>query len=624
MKPTIFFAFADHLTDSLPSLIEEKSEVSDLLLPLDARDFINLVVNESTSVESLVSILTEYQDQLAIFHFSGHANGELLEMSNIPAFANGLAGLLGMAKQLKLVFLNGCASRGHVDDLLNAGVQAVIATAVPIGDRMATDFSVAFYRALVNKRTLLEAFHFATEVLELRNRRTPNIEIRTRGSLLTDDEALPWGLYMHPESTEEALHWRLPFYRETGLSEIVKVDIQQRVSTNKYIVQILDSLCQVDKDLHANYLTRYYQGKIQAADPSSYMDVIIQSFPWVIGAQLGLLRQKATLNQERLTQLISTYIITSQFLYYILLSDCWEQKLLHKWTVAPGADIVSIPGGREELLQTDFCQKLLLVYHLMSQQQNTVYALPEIADLCRRLADEQNELAKAYRYLETVRRQNTPIEVLERTVQRMEAALAILLKNTTFLAGYHFLTIRNIYLDNFRTQPLEYELDMGRLHALASSSLGMYENNTYRRKRHYAHSRSIVLTSNERDLQFSLSLSPFVIDINTFVGRPLPYIYMLAYSEQDYYVYYSVNHDIFTALKGGNGFDLIHTGMSKEDFLLGTNDTSEELDFLDDFNMLSSPSVADKKVDRVFAPLEDQLARLQSSFLNHHVAELPV
>ena len=54
----------------------------------------------------------------------------------------------GNSAGLKLVFLNGCSTRPQVKRLLDAGVPAVIATARPIDDAVATEFAVAFYQAL--------------------------------------------------------------------------------------------------------------------------------------------------------------------------------------------------------------------------------------------------------------------------------------------------------------------------------------------------------------------------------------------------------------------------------------------------------------------------------------------
>ena len=98
------------------------------------------------------AVFQKHRDRIAIFHFGGHADGDRLLLQSAfeprPAYAEGLATLLGQQRGLKLVFLNGCSTRPQVKRLLDAGVPAVIATARPIDDRVATEFAVAFYQAL--------------------------------------------------------------------------------------------------------------------------------------------------------------------------------------------------------------------------------------------------------------------------------------------------------------------------------------------------------------------------------------------------------------------------------------------------------------------------------------------
>ena len=72
--------------------------------------------------------------------------------ANEVAHAGGLAKMLGLSEQLQLIFLNGCATQGQVKALLDAGVKAVIATAAPINDAMATDFAGQFYSTLAAGR----------------------------------------------------------------------------------------------------------------------------------------------------------------------------------------------------------------------------------------------------------------------------------------------------------------------------------------------------------------------------------------------------------------------------------------------------------------------------------------
>ena len=45
----------------------------------------------------------------------------------VLAFSGGLAQLMGIQKELQLVFLNGCATKGQVEQLFAAGIKAVIA-----------------------------------------------------------------------------------------------------------------------------------------------------------------------------------------------------------------------------------------------------------------------------------------------------------------------------------------------------------------------------------------------------------------------------------------------------------------------------------------------------------------
>ena len=153
-KPVIFVAFANQDDNHLPLLKQESSEVKDALRVLETRDFIKVEREESAELKDLVNTFSSYPDQIQIFHYGGHAEGHLLQLEDKDAQSKGLAQLLGEQKELKLVFLNGCSTLGHVQKLFEAGVKAVIATAVPIEDKKALAFSSAFDKALANKLRL--------------------------------------------------------------------------------------------------------------------------------------------------------------------------------------------------------------------------------------------------------------------------------------------------------------------------------------------------------------------------------------------------------------------------------------------------------------------------------------
>jgi hypothetical protein len=147
----IFLAFADVRSD-LPELREERRRLKKLFDKFEKDGRCSLLFEADATWDQVYQILTTQPDDIAIFHFGGHANeGQMLLDSHLGASSvegEGLAVLLGRRRNLKLVFLNGCSTKSQVKCLLDAGVPAVIATARPIDDHAARELAVAFYEAL--------------------------------------------------------------------------------------------------------------------------------------------------------------------------------------------------------------------------------------------------------------------------------------------------------------------------------------------------------------------------------------------------------------------------------------------------------------------------------------------
>ena len=148
-KPVILAAFANDQGRFLESLQQESDALSDALRAKKDGGYIDLEVQQGASIERLFALIGRYGDDLALLHYGGHANGAVLDLqasggTNAQAHGAGLAQLLGSLPNLKLVFLNGCATQGHVEALLAAGVPAVIATSAPVEDDIALQFAKAF------------------------------------------------------------------------------------------------------------------------------------------------------------------------------------------------------------------------------------------------------------------------------------------------------------------------------------------------------------------------------------------------------------------------------------------------------------------------------------------------
>src|SRR4029079_8343683 len=159
--PVVFLAFSNDASAHLELLKKESKDVFSALRDLDRQDFIKVHREESADLDELFDSLVSYKDRVAVFHYGGHADGMTLRMEGGAAHAAGMAQLLGDQPNLKLVFLNGCATRPQVEQLLAAGVKAGIATSVPIRDDKATEFAARFYEALASRRTIAQAFEVA-------------------------------------------------------------------------------------------------------------------------------------------------------------------------------------------------------------------------------------------------------------------------------------------------------------------------------------------------------------------------------------------------------------------------------------------------------------------------------
>ena len=131
-------------------------------------------------------------------------------MEDATVYGAGLLQSIRLQKNLQLVFLNSCSTQEQVNQLLDAGVRAVIATSVDIGDDTATRFAEDFYQKLASGHSIDEAFKLATEVVTAQNNATLNTEEHLdRGiarTIKAPNAGPVWGLYLHKNHHAAASH----------------------------------------------------------------------------------------------------------------------------------------------------------------------------------------------------------------------------------------------------------------------------------------------------------------------------------------------------------------------------------------------------------------------------------
>ncbi|NJL15011.1 MAG: CHAT domain-containing protein [Microscillaceae bacterium] len=165
--PVIFLAFANDKDAYLSNLKKEADSIYKALQALHDSGKIEIYKEEQTTLANIFDAFTRFRDRIVLFHYAGHAQSQQLFLEDTAANANGLAKLIGEQKNLQLVFLNGCATQGQVQELLQRGVKSVLATAVPIQDNKATEFATQFYQSLASQASLQQAFNEA--VFQIRN-----------------------------------------------------------------------------------------------------------------------------------------------------------------------------------------------------------------------------------------------------------------------------------------------------------------------------------------------------------------------------------------------------------------------------------------------------------------------
>ncbi|MEL6673144.1 MAG: CHAT domain-containing protein [Bacteroidota bacterium] len=200
-NPFIFLAFADSRQD-LPELKEERLALKEMLL-----GSFQVIDWDSATQGRVVDVFRVYKSDIRVFHFSGHANGEQIQLlSNSDGrsggYIKGLAKFIGQQKGVELVFINGCSSEGQVSYFKKAGIPAVIATTHDIGDAYARQFATLFYESFISvggKIPLREAFNEAENLMKARfpdGPTGPGRRIRA-GALSWDD--FPYKLHLRTD-----------------------------------------------------------------------------------------------------------------------------------------------------------------------------------------------------------------------------------------------------------------------------------------------------------------------------------------------------------------------------------------------------------------------------------------
>ncbi len=221
-KPVIFLAFANEKRSEaryLRALAREQALLKEALEPAIVAGLCEVVVESNATVNSIIDTFQKarYQNRIAVFHYGGHADGyqlllEDLEGGNAIAHGGGLVSFLSKQSTLRLVFLNGCSTQRQAEELVQAGVPAVIGTSKSISDEVATQLAARFYQSIGQGATLDRAWREAEDEVKIRCGDSPKRDVLFT---FTDDDQtqiadhFPWNIH-YRQGAGIVASWNLP------------------------------------------------------------------------------------------------------------------------------------------------------------------------------------------------------------------------------------------------------------------------------------------------------------------------------------------------------------------------------------------------------------------------------
>ncbi len=530
-QPVILLVFSNDEDAYLPKIHAEQKAIKDTLLDFSDKNYLHVRDVQRAATKDIFYLINRYNQRVAIFHYAGHADGQSLQLEAAvgtvqSARVQGIAGLLGTQQHLKLVFLNGCATRGQVTKLIEQGVPAVIATSVKIDDDQAQLFSSEFYRALSTGSSIGEAFKKARSLLETQDNPPA---FQSRGFIEEAEEGgdqLPWGLYWKTGG-EDVLEWKLP--TESPFSVDLRTDsmggpsagtVNQHLVGNAVLKAIQAS--PFFKELIRKLKREKEAGNSRKMTDSEKKDVIIRTYPLPISVQLRTLfsdRLSEKYNEERLRQLVATYRIALQFFSFSMLSDLWDATLHREQPL----DL-----SEEERLQLQAFFELNASAAPSFDYFQLAHALLEIARrnevqfYLEQLNDypngwkEQAELSAAnshFQQMQTALEADIPSRLIEAYCDHAEQQLAKVLIEFAYLLHYKMAVIKNIEVVQIKNlPPRKFK------HALVeldNSHNDIGHRDRWQELEDSIDMESVLLYRNQ--LFDSLNLSPFILDENALI-----------------------------------------------------------------------------------------------------------
>lgn len=518
MNEIIAITFSNRSEYPLPNLTKEDRAIYKLLTERADQGHFRIDRDSHATVASVRETLINYREELIVFHYSGHSNGNHIFLQDQPGSGKGLTQLLSQCPKLRLVVLNGCFSRQLVPELLDKKPSLVIvATEAPIPDAAATEFSIGFYQAFSRfNQSIGKSFEAGLGAAQLLSKEKIAV---SRGLFRSSSEKQPlWGLFY---KSEPRLDWRLP----QGVRQIRFSDADE---PNVHLVEQLTlAFAKYDK---------YVASKTEASF-NRKRSAILLALPLPVSEQLRKLfaiRKPGEgaqiffdqLGHHRLRQLVITYQTVAELLLFAHLAQLWDVVVKQQKNDIPKpyhqALISFFFAARNERKNYLYFQLIGFINELFDRFGVTNF-LSEFSEVSEAL-QPGTELDQAISFFHRVNRMILEADGGTITVEEViplcieaEKKLAVIFTHFAFLANYKMTSVKSIGWFRYRHQELpSFKLTMVELAPPRENFQDLEEKTESRSEA--LHNSSVYLSRTDR-AEDHLNLTPFVIDQHAF-GQP--------------------------------------------------------------------------------------------------------
>jgi hypothetical protein len=546
----IYLAFANSASSPLQFLTEEDNEVYEILSDRYAIGDYFIHRESFANPETINKFLDKYKDDLAIFHFSGHAGKDKLLAGDQPVFSSGIAKQLKNCAEkgvLKLVVLNGCSTGEQVKMLKANGVPAIISTTAPIKDKSAMEFSKRLWKKLVQEETTIEeAYKNALTAAETVT--AQDLSQAYSRHLFTDDD-LPAG---------DGPLWRLDCESDEAIkSKPVPYKSVIGIVLPKPNEELIETLFNSFKDAGNPQVVDLWEKEQNGAPvtESAKQIAIVNSIPFPIGIHLQKLICPTSGTEDegydefglkRLGQIAQLFETIVEFFSIIMMAQIWEIFVRYPDKFTLGVDLKSklkeyVELGNEEREVYDYIPLIKMIREFLwglRQANIDNIELKEFIDEHELLKDlflSDDNFRDSCTYLSNIRIRAMQERIDEDSAKRIcyeaERQLCVFLAPLGFIHRYHLTSVQSIDILKFRhilKNNTEYKHRIIRcMQAIGTDEWSYYYMNTFLDNWGVSllKCRTTILTRKGKKKRFKvevldyLNLSPFVIDRNSFLDK---------------------------------------------------------------------------------------------------------